>query len=797
MNLRISIILTGCLCLAALFSLVWATTPAEQTTGLPVADSNGGNLKDLKVGKVSIRDVSSARQSISVRGEIMTLQVTTPKPEVVYTSNRGGGETIATATVIPMMPYIDSGTTTGFADDYQETCTAPQIPQNPDVVYSYTPTIDELVDISLCDTTYGDYPTYLWIYDEDTNVVACNRFGAGCMGTPSTARSVLEDVPMDSGLAYYIVVDGDYQFGLGYGNYVISCDAEPAPQPSDSVQRWPGFADNGDSALMLGYSFNNNIDSQLFWQASINDGATFESAVYWSLNDWAKYASVDYWGFDTTFYGTYVPGAGDNSGGQTCLNAFYNIYDNGPWVLRRWPWQNSGWHDMRMADIACDTGGEFSQRPGVYAFGVISIVHSSTYTDPDLVDAPHLFYEIDTTIDGYASISWYNDLNGCNSTMCDIDKVSTLSYAVYDWWNSAESQWQLFIRRDLFSDMKDQTYKVGYTYSLEPGEYTQHPAVAVHNGSIVIATEFTTDTDTTDHDIICWYDPGDTNGVSLLFTSVIVATPDDERYPRVAHVAGSQFLCTYVANNALYMVLSTDGGETWGTPEVISGTDHVVSEYRSADIAEGAAKVIWEYQPGLPDDTSIFLHWANTNLIQDTDGDGIPDDGDGSGTAGDTPCIGGDTTDCDDNCMLVPNPNQEDADADGVGDVCDTCTDTDGDGYGNPGFPTNTCTLDNCPDTANPSQADTDSNGVGDACCCVDRGNVDGIVGIGGPIDVADLTYLVEHMFNSPSGPAPPCPEQGNVDGTETTPGIPIDVADLTFLVAYLFQNGPAPPPCP
>ncbi len=77
--------------------------------------------------------------------------------------------------------------------------------------------------------------------------------------------------------------------------------------------------------------------------------------------------------------------------------------------------------------------------------------------------------------------------------------------------------------------------------------------------------------------------------------------------------------------------------------------------------------------------------------------------------------------------------------------------------------------------------------------CCLNRGNVDGIIGVGGPVDVADLTYLVTYLFKS--GPAPPCEEEGNADGIVGVGG-PIDVADLTYLVAYLFKSGPAPPPC-
>ncbi|HWR83387.1 MAG TPA: hypothetical protein VN285_08795 [Candidatus Deferrimicrobium sp.] len=77
--------------------------------------------------------------------------------------------------------------------------------------------------------------------------------------------------------------------------------------------------------------------------------------------------------------------------------------------------------------------------------------------------------------------------------------------------------------------------------------------------------------------------------------------------------------------------------------------------------------------------------------------------------------------------------------------------------------------------------------------CCQNRGNVDGVIGPAGPVDVSDLTFLVAFLFSG--GAAPPCIDQGNVGGI-VGPGGPIDVSDLTYLVAFLFSGGAAPPPC-
>jgi subtilisin family serine protease len=65
----------------------------------------------------------------------------------------------------------------------------------------------------------------------------------------------------------------------------------------------------------------------------------------------------------------------------------------------------------------------------------------------------------------------------------------------------------------------------------------------------------------------------------------------------------------------------------------------------------------------------------------DTDNDGILNDGDNSGIVGDNPCTGGSIESCDDNCPGTANPDQEDFDEDGVGDVCEQIDEYPGDDY--------------------------------------------------------------------------------------------------------------------
>jgi len=107
------------------------------------------------------------------------------------------------------------------------------------------------------------------------------------------------------------------------------------------------------------------------------------------------------------------------------------------------------------------------------------------------------------------------------------------------------------------------------------------------------------------------------------------------------------------------------------------------------------------------------------HTIQDADDDGVADVCDNCPNVKNPDQSNGDADplgNACDNCPSKPNADQKDTDGDTVGDVCDNCpaksdqtqSDGDGDTVGD--------VCDNCPNLSNPDQKDSDNDGIGDVC---------------------------------------------------------------------------------
>ena len=168
---------------------------------------------------------------------------------------------------------------------------------------------------------------------------------------------------------------------------------------------------------------------------------------------------------------------------------------------------------------------------------------------------------------------------------------------------------------------------------------------------------------------------------------------------------GPELIISKAANGAKSVFAADVDGD--GDTDVLSASrdDNKIAWYENLDGAGsfGSQRII-----------STAAIGAESVFAADVDGDG---DTDVLSASFDDSKIawyqnGGDGVgDACDNCLGAVNPDQADIDGDGAGDACDRCTDTDADGFGDPGAGANACPPDNCPSQFNPDQLDFDGAG--------------------------------------------------------------------------------------
>ena len=164
-----------------------------------------------------------------------------PQPAIMV-----GGDTFATATVIPALPYADGGSTCAFANDYTPPCA---LSTTPDVVYRFTPATDMCVNISLCGSSFD---TVIMLYNGAVLAI-CQDDSPAC-----GLQSDLRNVALVGGGTYYIVIDG---YNTACGTYQLSVAQCPPPPVCDPCP--PGAVAEGEPGCSDGYidTYNGGCNS--------------------------------------------------------------------------------------------------------------------------------------------------------------------------------------------------------------------------------------------------------------------------------------------------------------------------------------------------------------------------------------------------------------------------------------------------------------------------------------------------------------------------------------------------------
>ncbi|MFH1276868.1 MAG: hypothetical protein ABIK65_00590 [Candidatus Eisenbacteria bacterium] len=204
------------------------------------------------------------------------------------------GDDIANANVIPALPYTDSFNSCGYANDYDEPC--PWGGAAPDVVYAFTPAVNMLVSIDLCESYFD---TKVFVYENAAGKLV-GRNDDACDGPnyPYPWLSNLECVPMTAGSTYYIVVDG---YSQDCGDYVLNVDECVPPEPCDAtcpsdatVEQEPGCG----TGYVDNYNGGCNSKTPVFLRVPCEldpvpfcgeSGTWFDGISYWRDTDWWEF----------------------------------------------------------------------------------------------------------------------------------------------------------------------------------------------------------------------------------------------------------------------------------------------------------------------------------------------------------------------------------------------------------------------------------------------------------------------------------------------------------------------------
>jgi hypothetical protein len=401
----------------------------------------------------------------------------------------GGGENIATATVINSLPYSNDGMTTGYTDDYNEICPY-YSPGGRDVVYSYTPSVNQSLDISLChDLT--NFDTKLYIYDIPTPVsgdaIDCNDDYCSTLSFGYPWVSSLFDLAVTAGTTYYIVVDGYSAYD--YGNYTISVnEAVVYPVPPNDDCNSAAIINGPFPQTVLGTTLGSTIDCA----ANSFGGVWYAISLPYPLNiltvDWCGTANM--FSVGNAFYNVCPSGCGIQHslinewqqcetppGANTAFQT--SSYLPGPTTIYYLAVTNPQMNHVITFNVTEDSNHKpdcakynlglltISYTPQFAAYPGDSSYYWSFYSMPDLV---YSFSSCGSGEDTYLAIYYIFDPNWLDYTNDNYGPYCATTEASMDYHSISASEWYVGLTRSNlpYSTCENLNYGGSIEYYMRP-----------------------------------------------------------------------------------------------------------------------------------------------------------------------------------------------------------------------------------------------------------------------------------------------------------------------------------------
>ena len=343
----------------------------------------------------------------------------------------------------------------------------------------------------------------------------------------------------------------------------------------------PAIGVDPDEEYMLAYVYEEDIiENHIFWKYSTDGGQTWSPDFGYILTGTESHPSLDYQGLERRFSGILQGDPTEGNGAVSYAFSCTDPTDTNTYELSSVDWSSSyPYADRRIPDIGAYGFTETSEPD--WWWGLTAVVGTRDVR----VDMPIFNYPNYELPDNVWSNYW-EGYQGCENAAIDVDTTNGNFYAVFDYYPTGATDWDLVVFRGSCYNDGDNSLTHYSNGVMGDEENTKYPAIGANKDYVQIVCQ---SDEGGSQDIVCYY----SSDAGLTWEKSVVAdSGDDEVFPAIVTI-GAQAKCTYQIDGDLYYSNTTDGGVTWSAPKQINDEAGTVNtEFREVDITYDGT-VVW------------------------------------------------------------------------------------------------------------------------------------------------------------------------------------------------------------